>query len=716
MDRTPDRNADATDGVPLDPTAQRELEALLIGAREQAPATLDARVTATLAAAKAASAAASATSSATAAPRVLSSLSPRRRVAAAAALLLGATALGFAAVRALGGFGSGEPARLDPSLATRNAAAAHDSMASPADPLAGPEPSVQVTAALPAAGSEAPLDGAAVVDSDAQDDWDPETPRVWHSGFPRNLDAHATVARTAIVARVRKVGGRSITRRNGETFETLSRPLAVIERVYHGDRSLVGQRIELHARIGQESERSFLAWGSSLFDARRSRPWITTFELLDKAALPDGTLHAQQLFAEQWGGTVVMPELPPQPTTPIGPGEEVAQLLADLAASLAAASASAQLEEELAAVVALRHFDGGESPLPQPDSRVWHDPAARAALLAAAAGPNATVRWNIAWMNPAAAGPEGLARLFELAFDRDPLVRQPALHWLARPAEAGFAGDGVLALAARELVELATPRADTAFDELLTEALDGHGELFDDESLDRHLAQLRNERDPEARRRAVLALAGVQQRDAVEELLKSLDDETLGVRQAAAVVLAGSGFDQASAVMSRLDQVPDDAEPSLQALVAYAEVAHGSIYGFDRFERLLASDAPAVREQAVQLLARAAQRPRGHDDAVLVGESGRGLAGLLLRATADGDALVRSHALVALGRLRGNFLEGESLAAEWESALERAAADSSSLVRAAAELARRARRAMLDWESRIQLESLGYSGDGGDGN
>ncbi|MBL8843127.1 MAG: hypothetical protein JNL90_16525 [Planctomycetes bacterium] len=715
MDRIPN-----DDPAALDPAAQRELEALLSGARESAPATLDARVTATLAAAKAASAAASATTSATAtataAPRLLRSLSPRRRIAAAAAVLLGATALTFAAVRALGGFDSTAPELGEPPLALRDGPRAEGVAPQPIDVAAGREPLVQITAEKPEGGGE-PGGNLSAASPLEEDDWDPPADTTFRSGFPRNLDAHATVARAAIVARVRTFGGRSALRRLDDgTVKSFDRPLAVIERVYHGDRSLVGRRIELHARIGQESERSFLAWGSSIFDAGKTRPWITTFELIDKAALPDGTLHAQQLFAELWGGTIVTAELPPQPTTPIGPGEEVAQLLSDLVASLAAAPLRGRADEELAAVVALRHFDGGASPLPQPDSSVWHDPAARTALFAAAASPNATVRWNIAWMNPAAAGPEGVARLFELAFDRDPLVRQPALHWLARPAEAGFGGDAALAVAARELVELATPRADTAFDELLTEALEGHGELFDDDSLARHLEQLRAERDPESRRRAVLALTAVQQRDAVQQLLASLADEETGVRQAAALVLAGAGFDHASEVMERLRAVPDDAEPNLQALVGYAEIAHGSIYGYDRMERLLESDAPAVREQVVQLLARAAARPRGRDDAVLVGESGRGLAGLLLRAADDADPLVRSHALVALGRLRGNFLEGESLAAEWEAALERAAADSSSLVRAAVELARRARDAMADWESRVQLESLGYVDDEDDGN
>lgn len=713
MDRIPN-----DDGAPLDPAAQCELEALLIGARESAPASLDARITATLAAAKAASAISSATASTTAAPRLLRSLSPRRRLAAAAAVLLGATALTYAAVRALGGFDSAAPELGEPPLAVRDGPRAKGAAPQPIDVAAGREPLVQITAEKPDGGGEPGRNLSAASPLD-EDDWDPPAESTFRSGFPRNLDADATVARAAIVARVRTFGGRSAHRRLDDgTVKSFDRPLAVIERVYHGDRALVGRRIELHARIGQESERSFLAWGSSIFDAGKTRPWITTFELIDKAALPDGTLHAQQLFAERWGGTLVTAELPPQPTTPIGPGEEVAQLLADLAASLTAASEQRLAEEELAAVVALRHFDGGASPLPQPDSSVWHDPAARAALLAAAASPNATVRWNIAWMNPAAAGPEGVARLFELAFDRDPLVRQPALHWLARPAEAGFGGDDALALAARELVELATPRADTAFDELLTEALDGHGELFDDESLVRHLAQLRAERDPEARRRAVLALVSVQQRDAVQLLLTSLADEETSVRQAAALVLAGAGFDHASAVMERLHAVPDHEAPLVQALVGYAEIAHGSIYGYDRMERLLESDAPAVREQVVQLLARAAARPRGRDDAVLVGESGRGLAGLLLRAAADADPLVRSHALVAFGRLRGNFLEGESLAAEWESALERAAADSSSLVRAAVELARRARSALTHEDLRA-LREVGYIGyvDGeGDGN
>ena len=35
------------------------------------------------------------------------------------------------------------------------------------------------------------------------------------------------------------------------------------------------------------------------------RPWVTAFELIDKPALPDGSLHAQQLLAEGYGGTLL---------------------------------------------------------------------------------------------------------------------------------------------------------------------------------------------------------------------------------------------------------------------------------------------------------------------------------------------------------------------------------------------------------------------------
>ncbi len=686
MTQSNDANGKGDAGEP------QELEALIARNRESAPATLDARVAATLRAARGESGA----------------TSLRRRLVAAAAVLLGGAALTFAAVRLVEAWRSdAAPSLIEPVAMTPADTPRGSDAPLPVDALEGPMAAVQRTAEKPQPPPVDPL-AAAPSGDELDDDWDPvHASEVMELGFPRNVNARATLARAPIVARLRTIDGRAAKHPDGRAFR---RPIAVIERVYHGDPDLVGKRIELHACVELSPDLAFLSWSEESFDPLNSgeHSYVTCFERIEKAPLRDGTLHAQQLFAHRWGGFwlprgVRVPEETSSARMANSADEGIALLLADLAAS----AGSGDPDCELSAVVALRHFDGGESPMARPESVVWHNAASRDALLRAGRSGNAKVRWNIAWMNPAAAGPAGVELLFELAFDFDPLVREPALHWLSQPAEAGFADDGALAAAARELAQHAQERADYAFDEMLTAALDGPGELFDDASLARHLERMRGERNPDARRRAVLALASIEQADAVQELLNCLGDGDAGVRRAAAFVLASAGFDHSSAVMTRLQEVPDHEEPSVQALVGYAEIAHGSVVGFDRMARLLESGAPVVREQVVQLLARAGTRPMDAGDLPLLGDGDVGIAGLLLRAVGDADPLVRSQALLAVSRLRGSYFEGASLGAEWESAVARAEADSSALVRAAAGFARRA-RTLLTQDERRALEALGY--------
>lgn len=683
--------------LPL-PAELRELESPLRRAEERPSADLDRRVAALLAAAPASPA--SGTASAPVARPPFSLLRGRRTAAAAALLLTGG--LVFALGREFGWFAP-VPAPVVPERPDSRAAA------SPADPLAAPA----VVAAPPAERSRAPelptpLDasladsGHAPAAAPDYDDCDPPQPTVLHLGFPMNVNAALTFERAPIVARLRTVGTHAVPCVHGGEHSNL-RPLARIEHVYHGDPALVGRQIELHRAIG-ESARSFLAWGDG-YPPTSGGQWVTAFALIDRPALPDGSLHAQQLLAEGYGGTTLSDVVPLTSGAP--PRDRAAALiplLHDLAASLG------DRQTALGAVTALRQFDSGASPVTPPNSSVWRDPVACAALLAAAADPSPRVRWTVAWMNPAAAGPDGEERLLALAFDADPLVRQPALHWLSHPELSGLAADGAVALAARELSQLAVARADHPLDELLTGVFNGEQLLFDDVSLERHLAQLRAERDPDARRRALLALSSVQHGDAVVELLAGLGDGAVEVRRAAAFALATAGLDHGDAVCTRLHEVPDHEEATVQALVGYAELTRGSVHGFDRMERMLKSDTPAVREQVVQLLARAGARRLDPGDVVLVGDGGAGVAGLLLRAAGDADVVVRSRALLALARLSPGHLPEETFASEWESLVASADADSSALVRATARLARAEwiRTRTLSASERRLLERLGY--------
>jgi HEAT repeat protein len=523
-----------------------------------------------------------------------------------------------------------------------------------------------------------------------------------------NVNAALTFERAPIVARLRTVGTHLVPCVHGGEH-TILRPLAEVRHVYKGDATLVGRWIELHRCIG-ESARSFLAWGDG-YPPTPGGEWVATFALIDLPAFPDTTLHAQQLLAEGYGGTMLTDRRPLASGAPRADrAAALTELLHDLAASLADPLTA------VSAATALRQFDAGPSPMTPPDSAVWRDPVAAVELLSATRRDPPRLRWTIAWMNPARAGPEGEQRLLALAFDSDPLVRQPALHWLSRPEEAGLAADGPVALAARELAGLATARADSPFDELLTEALEQGGELFDDESLTHHLKRLKAERDPDARRRALLAMRSVQRGDAVEALLAGLDDADAAVRRAAAFVLSTSGFEHSGAVQARLHDVPDHEDETVQALAGYAELLHGSVYGLDRLKRLLESGSPAAGERAVELLARAGARPMDRGDEPLRGDGGVGIAGMLVRAAGHDDVVVRSRALIALARIAPRQFQMGASESSFEEVIASAEADSSALVRQAALLARAALRRdeEMSGEGAGALKSvpydLGYGG------
>lgn len=679
-----DERDPGTDGNERDPAP---LEALLRRATEPVPAALDRRI--------------AALSAPAATVRDAASLPPPprrgwRRVAIAAGLLcLGG--LAFAVADPLGWFrgdASSHPIA-NPSMPPTDVAAQ-------APPPAVVAPAAERTAA-PAVD---PVDrvapptattSLAATSAAEDDDADPPEPDSWSSGFPRNVHARATFEQAPFVARLRTVATRTVPGRAGG--QPASRPIARIEHVYSGDRTLVGRQIELHRHVGPSS-RSFLAWSEHPAHVDRF-PWVTAFALIDKPALPDGTLHAQQLLAEGYGATLLAESAAlASGTTPRDRDEEIAELLHDLASSLD----ESRIGES--AVTALRQFDGDESPLPSSDSAVWRDPIARDALLAAAGNRNPKMRWTIAWMNPAAAGAEGCSVLLDLLFDEDATVRQPAAHWLTTLGDVAAArGDGSDELrsgfAALRAELVARGEGDCRFDELIAQINWTDRGLLDSSRLAAHLEQLAATRDPEQRVRALSQLQDVRDPAAIAAVEACLADPDVAVRRTALWTLASMGD---ATVVDRLQEIPEHEDARVRVMAGYAQLRLGDARGAERLQRLLASDDAQARDQVVRLLDR------------LLGSEGSLLAlPLLFQATRHADSLVRSSALVTLGRRGGSGVESSEEVQRITAELAAAAADPSPAVRAAAAAARRAWQRATQRSEAIRLSSR-MPDDADDGN
>lgn len=282
-----------------------DLEARLRRAGEAAPPTLDERIERLLAPAKAspiewtqaAAASASIARGLTTAPetaglvRSTPQLRVRRRLRRVAAAIVVMAGLAYAVGGALDWF---KPTTM------RHRVTDADPQNSAVDDNSAVSQSIATVAPVRAPSAPSTDRAPSSVALTDDDDWDPPERQTLHLGVSMNVDARATFEQAPFVARWRNVGERAHRSRDGRSF---ARPLARVEQVYKGDRALVGKQIELHRCIGQ-SPRSFLAWSDDLahFD---SFPWVTAFALIDKPALADGTLHAQQLLAEGYGGTLL---------------------------------------------------------------------------------------------------------------------------------------------------------------------------------------------------------------------------------------------------------------------------------------------------------------------------------------------------------------------------------------------------------------------------
>lgn len=323
--------------------------------------------------------------------------------------------------------------------------------------------------------------------------------------------------------------------------------------------------------------------------------------------------------------------------------------------------------------------------MPRADSLVWHDAPACAALLAAGFGRNPKVRFTVAWMNPAAAGPEGVTLLQDLLFDEDPMVREPAHHWLATLAAADLtsvsaefeAAQAGLAALRAELA--ARDHGDSEFDESTSGlASSTWRRLFDTEGLAAHLAQLQQAREPESRARMVRQLADLRSAEAIAAARALLDDPVMAVRRSAAWVLASMG-DQSVAV--RLHEIPDHEDSRVRVMAGFAQVCLGDERGVDRLMRLLAGDDARARDQVVRLLDRMVQS-RGCEVALP----------LLLAAARHADPLLRGSALTTLGRQAVRLSPLLDDPQRIDAELAAAAADPSPAVRAAAAATRALQR------------------------
>jgi len=676
------------------PAETAELEQAVRRSGERAPATLDRRVAELFEAEPASS-----TARTSGAPRLRA-----RRLATAAAVVVGCGAFAWAATELRWFTGESET----PLVAPTDGPIAHVSDGSDAAPsLATDAPDlpwlVPTRVALPAdVLPDAPLESVAV----ELDDWDAVAAE--SSGPARSLDARATFREAPVLARLRLVGRRARSDRDGRSFD---RPVAEVERVYRGDPVLAGRKVELHRHVGRPAAASFLAWTDECFDPRLEPDlsWVATFDVIERDALPDGTLHAQQLLAEQWNGTWLARGLPERAEPPADDAAASAELLGDLAASLVAGLERNDARLLRSTVAALFRFDGDASQ-PRPDSLVWRDGAARAALLRAGRDGDARERRQVAALNPAAAGSEGVALLRALLFDRDPEVRQPAWHWLATTGVAS------LDAARRELGitqdDVAQWRRgdDGELDSLLSAAFGPPRRLFSSDGLVQYLATLDRTAPAEVRREQALDLGHLHPPEAVAALLGYLDDPDRSVRLAAATGLAPCG--ESERVRERLLAVPDHEEPCVQALVGYAQIVHGDTRGGERLARLLRAGDVRSSVMAARLLGEAAAF-RGFAATV----------GPLLGACRHPDPRVRGEVMASLERVATRSRASADEMGEVLAAWRLAESDGSPLVRAAATVAiaewqrpvKHDEGNVLDVDELRHLQKIGYGGEAGDG-